>query len=266
MRMRRQRISSPTSGFCESGRSISRSMPQVSRISSRTLKRSSGGCLHDCFFFLECLIGIYNTSFHHSLSPASPRAWTGQARKIIKMLLLLLFIPSVSALTTPRPILISNNQTMAGEHSTNNTSNPTGPNYLACRTNIEGIKLGDSCANAWAKIPRTTSENVYVSRREKPPAASDIVVPIRYLSDDSLCAIDIRARERDTVPDPGDIAQSIDISDVADLIIKKCVERSGRGGISSGFSKRIIFYSFGLFIFLLLYCFRLSYTAQSGHK
>lgn len=163
------------------------------------------------------------------------------------MLLLLLFIPAISGLTTPRPILLSNNLTIAGEHSINSTTNPTGPNYLACRRNPDGIKLGKSCVNAWAKIPRTTLENVYVTRRGNLPAASDIVVPIRYLSDDGLCAIDVRARERDTVPDPGDIARSIDISDAADAIIKACVERSGRGGYSSGFSKRL------LLLFLSLY-------------
>ena len=79
-----------------------------------------------------------------------------------------------------------------------------------------------------------------MSRRSTPPAASDIVVPIRYLSDDGLCAIDIRPRERDTIPDPGDIARSVDISDVAHAIIEACVVKSARGGISSGFSKRFL--------------------------
>ena len=59
--------------------------------------------------------------------------------------------------------------------------------------NVFGSSMeNNSCRNAWEKIERTTEARVYRSRDEA--QARDISLPVRLLSDDGKCAIDIDIR------------------------------------------------------------------------
>ena len=66
----------------------------------------------------------------------------------------------------------------------------------------------------------------------------DMGLPIRYLSDDGLCAIDIRAIYRaESELFKGDWAKNIDVSEAARNVLG-CVLKRGVGGSISGFSER----------------------------
>ena len=49
-----------------------------------------------------------------------------------------------------------------------------------------------SCTNAWEKIPQDSETYTYGLRADIAAGANlDVGLPVRYLSDDGLCAIDI---------------------------------------------------------------------------
>ena len=83
----------------------------------------------------------------------------------------------------------------------------------------------DSCQKAWQKIERSSQPQVL--RRREGALTNDTPVPIRYLSDDGTCAVDV-----DIFP-PG-IAETtsdgLTISNLAGGILVKCVYQLGEGG------------------------------------
>lgn len=100
-----------------------------------------------------------------------------------------------------------------------------------CNPRSYGQNLNqDSCRNAWNKIEQSSIPRTFNSR---PPGRGPYVqipiksrLPIRYLSDDGLCAIDLRMQsssKRDTCTTSA-------IAAAADLILRNCVERVGWGG------------------------------------
>ena len=61
-------------------------------------------------------------------------------------------------------------------------------------------------------------------------------VPIRYLSDDGLCAIDVELAKRSK----GDTTSDADIVEIAESILHQCVEAHGEGGYAEVPCKPII--------------------------
>lgn len=109
---------------------------------------------------------------------------------------------------------------------------------LSCRSNW-GIELNwSSCNNAWEQIPRDSELHFYGLRADIAAGAHlDMGLPIRYLSEDGLCAIDIRA-QRGARLVTGDSATNIEVSEAAKTVLDDCVQERGKGGSISGFSRR----------------------------
>ena len=111
---------------------------------------------------------------------------------------------------------------------------------LRCRSNYGRDLRFASCENAWSKIPRDNEVHLYGLRSDIAAGAHlDVGLPIRYLSDDGRCAIDIRARDRaESELFNGDSAKNIEVSDAARMVLDQCVPKRGVGGSISGFSER----------------------------
>lgn len=106
-------------------------------------------------------------------------------------------------------------------------------NLTAGRT-ICGSRYGTglseySCRNAWLKIDRYS---VIPESFRPRPTSSEIPLPIRILSDDGTCAIDIVNTEGIS----GDISTGMEIAQEAKLIIDVCVRGENKGGFISHFS------------------------------
>lgn len=85
-----------------------------------------------------------------------------------------------------------------------------------------------SCKNALDKIGTSQLPKRYYARR--PSLAPDIplmsTVPIRYLSDDGICAIDLRLQGGTT----DDISSEMYVTDAAKEVIVACVRGKAEGG------------------------------------
>lgn len=109
-----------------------------------------------------------------------------------------------------------------------------------------GIALKvSSCTNAWKKMPRDNERSTYGLRTTDATGAAgahvDTKLPVRYLSDDGHCAIDIRVRrnyEKDLRA--GDSTTNIEVSEAAKSVIELCVLPDLMGGYSVDFSSRYV--------------------------
>ena len=109
-----------------------------------------------------------------------------------------LSVPSSLTLTTPSWSDTNAPLSLAAPNSTGrNTSfnrlfsNSNSRAGLTCSVDQgQGMSIA-SCRNAWQKILRTFEEQWFVPRPREPEKAAynDVVLPIRYLSDDGICAI-----------------------------------------------------------------------------
>ena len=90
----------------------------------------------------------------------------------------------------------------------------------------------NSCKNAWNKMPRDR-ELYHYGMRKKIATHLDVGLPVRYLSDNGLCAIDIRAQLA-----LGDSAKPIEVSEAAKSVLDHCVLAKHKGGSITGFSQR----------------------------
>ena len=154
---------------------------------------------------------------------------------MISFLLLLVAPYALCLLIAPPPSNIINNSVPARISRSNDTASLLVPGVASCIGRTYGFDLGfDSCINAWGKMPRTLEPIAYGDRSLHLAAS----VPVRYQSDDGLCAIDLRARHGD-VATRGDVARGVDVSDAAHVVIEKCIknrQQSTTGGSISGFS------------------------------
>lgn len=141
-------------------------------------------------------------------------------------------VTSVAALLLLSSVVFSQNVTIA-------------PSLIAegkvlCNPDVYGLDPQESsCLNAWSKIPRTASETVY-GQRGLPGV--EVVIPVRYQSDDGLCVVELRPRQqRRTVR--GDVTTGIEISDAVRRVIDGCVAspKFRSGGITSDFSVFFLF-------------------------
>lgn len=85
-----------------------------------------------------------------------------------------------------------------------------------------------SCLNAWAKIYRLAPSQAYGPRPRFhfDPPPDTLTLPVRYLSDDGLCSIDLQ----NNVGSQGDTVSGLLISQEARSIIDECVRNKKRGG------------------------------------
>ena len=87
-----------------------------------------------------------------------------------------------------------------------------------------------SCRNAWQKIDRSTNTQFFRPRRHN----AGLVTPIRFLSDDGICAIDVELKPSAI----GDTSTWFIISSYAEVILDECVARE-KGGAIHDFSKSV---------------------------
>lgn len=135
----------------------------------------------------------------------------------------------------PSRSLLIINSTLPNDSISNSILNVTGVEQTKCLPQHYGLELSlGSCRNAQRKIPRTTTAYPYSTRGQ---AGAGIVIPLRYQSDDGLCVVDVKGRRRDRAVT--DVARSLDISDAAEEIIKRCVDgmQMNSGGSTYGFGK-----------------------------
>ena len=130
------------------------------------------------------------------------------------------------------------------QESTNltNITLPTSLSYgkLTCSMSYGENLNYTSCFDAWKSIPRDSDIfYTYGSRKTTGSDPSlDFGLPVRYLSDDGSCAIDIRGKlrhDKDLVT--GDTASNIQISEAAKVVLNRCVP-AGEGGQIYDFSQR----------------------------
>lgn len=107
---------------------------------------------------------------------------------------------------------------------------------LTCLSGIHSPPLSlRSCQNAWEKISPfgKEGEEVYFRHRHEKPPASQVTLPIRWLSDDGECAIDLTLA-------PGrknfDYTSGDQIAGFAKYVLEECVESTERGGYLVDFS------------------------------
>lgn len=153
---------------------------------------------------------------------------------LIPMRAIILFAPYALALLIPPPTLLSENMTLTSSLANDRAANISTRGATTCLPDIYGVGLNSqSCINAMGKIPRTVLPNVYGTRGFP---GIDIMIPIRYQSDDGRCAITLRLRNRDSAG--RDVTRSIDVADAAKDVIDRCTvtRKVMSGGSTNGFS------------------------------
>lgn len=136
-----------------------------------------------------------------------------------------------SNLTDPSALLLLTGQNSTSLNTFPSVSSKSG---ITCmKVHGENLKT-DSCRNAWQKIPRTPNTQRFIPRKRSGEASSaDVVLPIRYLSDDGICAIDLTLSKNSD----SDMVTEDLISQKADAVLKQCVVRQRTGGIAVDFSR-----------------------------
>ena len=126
-------------------------------------------------------------------------------------------------------------------NATNTTRSTTAPTKKACRSAF-GLELNAySCKNAWGKMPLDSEVYIYETRESIAAGTHfGVGLPVRFLSDDGLCAIDILVKEvsERQFATSGDSARNIDVSKAAKAVLDDCVSIKRRGGLVTGFSER----------------------------
>ena len=110
-----------------------------------------------------------------------------------------------------------------------NSTTPLRPGEIRCNDQQFGRGLDRrSCWNAWDKMPVSSEQHElyprHSGRQTGVPSRSKL--PIRYLSDDGLCAIDVRL----PAGSKGDITTDRSIAGAARSVLFECVDSHDRGG------------------------------------
>ena len=149
------------------------------------------------------------------------------------------FLHTAYAFNLPPTLEISNSSAIQDfpEYS-NITAPPALPGQPVCIKEAYGEDIKEhSCWNAWTRIVRSKEPIRYGRRQMGASSDFDYLLPIRYLSDDGFCAIDIAHQKwRADQPYGWDISDSLTISDKAKSIIERCAS-FGIGGTVSRFSR-----------------------------
>ena len=130
-----------------------------------------------------------------------------------------------SALLLPTVSSINSNGSSLSNHHEDVLSNSAALRFgeIHCSDQRFGRALDKpSCWNAWDKMPRSSDQHELHPRLP----GRHTGVPIRYLSDDGLCAIDVRI----SVGSEGDTTTDRAIAGAARSVLFECVEGHGWGG------------------------------------
>lgn len=148
-------------------------------------------------------------------------------RRLVKAFFFFL-LTSTFALSLPPSITISPNANDILKPLNTAIGNLTAVRTV-CRSRYGTSLSEDSCQNAWLKIDRYAF--IPESFRLR-PTSSETPLPIRYLSDDGMCAIDIV----NTGGISGDITTGMKIAQQAKLLMDRCVRGENKGGYIDPFS------------------------------
>lgn len=150
--------------------------------------------------------------------------------RLISYVNAILILRPSSALLLPPTDPIGSNDNFLNTPIVNTPSNLTTPLSapITCIERLGRDLSKDSCNNALDKMPRSNNPHVLFPR---PRGSSGIPmmwrVPIRYLSDDGSCAIDVKLSHSSR----GDTIADRDIAGVAENVLSTCVESQGLGGV-----------------------------------
>ena len=147
-------------------------------------------------------------------------------------------LPPSLSLTT-HPIQLTNSSDVP---STNGSHLPLNGTRLKCTPGYYGTDLDwNSCEAAWDKMPRSRAAKTYVSRNLRNPITSAIRLPLRYLSDDGACAIDVD-QKRTASRHISDITTPNTLANRAADVIVGCVHSRRWGGYVQNFCMCKFFY------------------------
>ncbi|KAL8820068.1 MAG: hypothetical protein Q9191_007594 [Dirinaria sp. TL-2023a] len=137
-------------------------------------------------------------------------------------------------ITSPNNIM---NKVLNDSSTSTNLTMNLKPGIAICSSIVYGHDVNfHSCRNAWTKIPRTTDRIKYGAHNYRGP--KDFIAPIRYLSDDGFCAIDITlSMKRDRTSLGWDVTTGLGLSERADELIDDCVKFLGQGGAMKDYSQ-----------------------------
>ena len=147
-------------------------------------------------------------------------------------------ISSSIALSVPSSLVLaqdlSNSSFNVHGNDTNTATFRLGSRSM-CRPSEFGHNLDlDSCEQALSKMPRSPIERYYAPRSANYPGA--VPLPLRYLSDDGACAIDILEIRRASAG-AIDMITEQSMAAQAGLLVDSCVRDRGQGGFVGSFSK-----------------------------
>lgn len=147
---------------------------------------------------------------------------------------ILFLITSSFTLHTPSLIELPQQTSSGSINFSNATALNVTETKIICNGRYGRYLQLDSCVNAWRKIDLSTAAQRFVPRQQggRRVVATDMEVPIRFLSDDGVCAIDLARTQHSSF----DFSTGYEISQNAATILDKCVEKSQRGGTITGFS------------------------------
>ena len=118
--------------------------------------------------------------------------------------------------------------TVASAHSANR-------GRLTCSGNQYGYDPEpNSCFQALNKMPKSSVMKTYGLRHQR--ELYDVSLPQRYLSDDGLCAIDVKSK-RSMIGVLGDKTNDLAIWRIAGIVLNSCVVNEKVGGFTTNFSK-----------------------------
>ena len=115
-----------------------------------------------------------------------------EMRFLFKSLSHFLFIASTSPFSLPPSLsLIVPNSSNLNSYTDGSFSNLTSKTGIVCSI-TQGKEMSiDSCNNAWEKIQPTSHSQRFLPRKTDAGEVTndDVIMPLRYLSDDGICAI-----------------------------------------------------------------------------
>ena len=145
----------------------------------------------------------------------------------------IILLSSAFALSIPPFSSITNDSSFPGTLPNHTVSYPNPPLNVQneCDWQRYGRRLKESsCRNAWDKIGTSGTSHTLFARPRGAGQYAEIPIwsrlPIRYLSDDGVCAIDLRIKSGGRQ----DTTSSQAVSTAVDLLLRKCVEQDGWGG------------------------------------
>lgn len=142
-----------------------------------------------------------------------------------------------TALFVPSPLILAqqlhNTSAVLHHDGTNAAKLAVRAPTLRCQPIHYGTNVvHDSCEQALSKMPRSPGTKIYAGRQMN----TGVRLPLRYLSDDGACAIDVDQKRKIDAATV-DFSSDQSIAAQAGILVDTCVLGRGYGGYISSFSK-----------------------------